>query len=66
MNQEANIQDDPYVYPGTSILRNLADIRDAERLDRFESDHCFARLLELYENRISLGFDLEVEREKRV
>ncbi len=49
MNQEANIQDDPYVYPGTSILRNLADIRDEERLERFESDHCFARLLELYE-----------------
>ncbi len=56
MTQE--FQDDPYVYPGTSILRNLGDIRDAERLDRFESDHCFARLLELYENPIALGFDL--------
>jgi cell filamentation protein len=58
VNQEANIQDDPYVYPGTSILRNLADIRDAGRLERFESDHCFARLLELYENPVPPGFDL--------
>ena len=58
MNQEANIQDDPYVYPGTSILRNLADIRDAGRLERFESDHCFVRLLELYENPVPPGFDL--------
>jgi cell filamentation protein len=51
-------QDDPYVYPGTSILQNLADIRDEERLERFESDHCFARLLELYENPLPLGFDV--------
>lgn len=59
MNQEANFADDPYVYPGTSILRNLADIRDTERLERLESDHCFARLLELYENAIPLRFDVE-------
>ncbi len=59
MNQEDNIEDNPYVYPGTSVLRNLAELRDAERLDRFESDHCFARLLELYENPLALGFDLE-------
>jgi len=59
VNQEDNIEDDPYVYPGTSVLRNLAELRDAERLERFESDHCFARLLELYENPLALGFDLE-------
>jgi cell filamentation protein len=59
VNSEANIEDDPYVYPGTSILRNLAELRDAERLDRFESDHCFARLLELYENPVPLHFDLD-------
>lgn len=58
MKQKFNIQDDPYVYPGTSILRNLAEIRGAERLERFESDQCFARLLELYENPLPLGFDL--------
>jgi cell filamentation protein len=54
---EGNTQDDPYVYPGTSVLRNLTDIRDTNRLSRFESDHCFARLLELSENPVSLGFD---------
>jgi cell filamentation protein len=43
--------------PGTSILHNLADIRDEERLERFESDHCFARLLELYEDPVALRFD---------
>ncbi len=58
MNQQANIQDDPYVYPGTSILRNLADIHNEERLERFEGDHCFARLLELCENPVALSFDL--------
>jgi cell filamentation protein len=58
VNRETNIGDDPYVYPGTSVLRNLADIRDGERLERFESDHCFARLLELYENPLPLGFNL--------
>jgi cell filamentation protein len=59
VKREVNIEDDPYVYPGTSILRNFAELRDAERLDRFESDHCFARLLELYEKPVSLGFGLK-------
>jgi cell filamentation protein len=58
VNREFNIEDDPYVYPGTSILRNLAELRDEKRLKRFESDHCFARLLELYENPLPLGFDV--------
>jgi len=56
VNQQTNIEDDPYVYPGTLILRNLADIRDEERLERFESDHCFARLLELYGNPVCQEF----------
>jgi cell filamentation protein len=30
------MSDDPYVYPGTTILRNKPAIRDAERLDAFE------------------------------
>lgn len=58
MNREANIEDDPYVYPGTSVLHNLAELHDAERLKQFESDHCFARLLELYENPLALPLDL--------
>ena len=39
------------------VLRNLADIRDANRLSQFESDHFFARLLELHENPIRGSFD---------
>lgn len=57
MSQEANIQSDPYLYPETCVLRNLADIRDANRLNQFESDHFFARLLELHESPIRGSFD---------
>ena len=28
--------DDPYVYPGTSVLRNKRNIQDSDTLDRFE------------------------------
>ena len=28
---------DPYVYPGTNILKNLRDIRDQHHLDRVEA-----------------------------
>ena len=57
MSRESNIQSDPYLYPDTSVLRNLAHIRDANRLNQFESDHFFARLLELQENPIRGSFD---------
>jgi len=57
VDERVQIPDDPYVYPGTSILRNLGNIRDIDRLQRFESDHCFARLVELHENPVPLGFD---------
>jgi hypothetical protein len=36
---------------------DLAEIRDANRLSQFESDHFFARLLELHENPIRGSFD---------
>jgi cell filamentation protein len=48
---------DPYLYAETSVLRNLADIGDANRLSQFESDHFFAPLLELHENPIRGSFD---------
>ena len=28
--------DDPYVYPGTDVLKNKADLRDAEALKTYE------------------------------
>ena len=38
---------DPYVYPETSVLKNLRDIRDPERLSKFEMDLTTRRLSEL-------------------
>jgi cell filamentation protein len=35
--------DDPYLYPGTSVLRNCLDIRDAEGLAAFEVEAAHAR-----------------------
>ncbi len=41
------MSDDPYVYPGTSVLRNKLNLRDAGVLDRYER--------ELVTDRIALG-----------
>ncbi|MEZ5356274.1 MAG: Fic family protein [Bryobacteraceae bacterium] len=38
---------DPYVYPETKVLRNLRDIRDPERLEKFEMDMTTSRVREL-------------------
>ena len=38
---------DPYVYPGTSVLKNLRDIRNPELLSKFEMDMTTRRLSEL-------------------
>jgi fido (protein-threonine AMPylation protein) len=38
---------DPYVYPGTSVLRNTQDRRDAARLRQVESDLIAAHALRL-------------------
>jgi cell filamentation protein len=39
--------DDPYVYPGTSVLRNRLDIRNAELLESFEAEMFTLRASEL-------------------
>ncbi len=39
---------DPYVYPGTRILRNKAGLQDAELLAAHESRMVFKRMLQLY------------------
>lgn len=41
---------DPYVYPGTNILRNVLDIQDRQTLDDAEADYVSLRLRELAEN----------------
>ena len=38
---------DPYVYPNTEILKNLADIRDEETLSCMEAEYTSMRLAEL-------------------
>ena len=48
---------DPYVYLGTSVLKNLRDIRDPERLSKFEMDMTTRRLSELAHHPIQGKFD---------
>jgi cell filamentation protein len=38
---------DPYVYPGTNVLRNLRDIRDPDILNEFEADATSRRIRQL-------------------
>ena len=38
---------DPYVYPGTNVLRNLRDIRDQDRLTQLEADVTSRRVRQL-------------------
>lgn len=51
--------DDPYVYPGTDVLRNLPDIRHVGQLREFESLATFKRILELEYKPLSGAFDVE-------
>lgn len=48
---------DPYVYPGTDLLKNLRDIRDPEKLNRFEARSTARRILELEHSAINGSFD---------
>ena len=50
------MSDDPYVYPGTTVLKNKFDIRDAVALDETERELVAPRLIQ----KIPTGnFDLE-------
>ena len=50
---------DLYVYPGTTVLKNIPGIRNQEILDRFEADRVGQRSLELIERPLSGLFDIE-------
>jgi cell filamentation protein len=50
---------DPYCYPGTQVLRNLLDIRDAAALDLFEGALVAIRLVHLRENPIGGPCDVK-------
>ena len=49
---------DPYIYPGTRVLNNKADIRDTEALKRYEYERSKLRLEELREKPLLGKFDL--------
>ena len=49
---------DTYVYPGTEVLFNKADIREQAALDVFEADVTAVRMLELFNQPIQGEFDL--------
>ena len=50
---------DPYCYPGTDILRNLAELRDRAELEVFEADATVANLIDLRRNPIKGPFDVK-------
>ena len=49
---------DPYVYPGTTVLKNIPGIRNEKTLDRFEADRVGQRSLELIEHPLTGSFDV--------
>lgn len=48
---------DPYLYPGTNVLRNVPGIQDAALLDRFEATATAFRLFQLTERPVAGKFD---------
>jgi len=54
---DSRVADDPYLYPGTSTLRNLRGLRDPDQLQKFEGEATLARLLQLQERPIVGNFD---------
>jgi cell filamentation protein len=50
--------DDTYCYPGTNVLRNKAEITNAEDLDAYEGELSTLRSIEILENPIAGKFDL--------
>lgn len=49
---------DPYVYPGTNVLRNLKDLRDQRILDIFEADAVATSYAEIKLNPLQGPFDV--------
>jgi cell filamentation protein len=49
---------DPYLYPGTSVLKNLRDLTDPKLLERFEARQTHRRIAELIDNPVAGRFDV--------
>jgi cell filamentation protein len=52
------VSDDPYVYPGTDVLRNARGIRDGAELKRIEASLTYLRSLQLASRPIPGNYDL--------
>ncbi len=52
------MSDDPYVYPGTDVLRNIPGIHDGDELEGFEARLTFLRGLQLASGSIAGECDL--------
>jgi cell filamentation protein len=50
---------DPYLYPGTNVLKNLRGLTDAELLERFEARRTHRRIAELIDTPLPGRFDVE-------
>lgn len=50
---------DPYVYPGTNVLKNLPGIEDHDRLEQFEAVSTADRISELRFKPIAGLFDID-------
>ncbi len=48
---------DPYLYPGTDVLKNVPGLREAGQLAAFESVNTAARIYEILQNPIQGAFD---------
>jgi cell filamentation protein len=49
---------DQYLYPGTSVLKNLRGLTDPQQLERFEARRTHQRIAELIDNPLVGEFDL--------
>ena len=49
---------DPYLYPGTSVLKNLRGLNDPEQLARFEGRRTHQRIAELIDSSLPGEFDV--------
>ncbi len=49
---------DPYVYPGTAVLQNLAGLRDANTLETYEAQASTLRLAQLSAQQLDGVYDL--------
>jgi len=52
------VSDDPYVYPGTDVLRNMRGIREDDELEQFETRLTFLRGLQLASHPLGGEYDL--------